>query len=102
MMIPPLSGLSWRVPLMVPLLIAAAIVDASAAPSDAGHYRRCLADSSANPAAALSDAESWAKSGGGVPAEHCAALALVNLQRYAEAAARLDGIAGGRAKLDAA
>src|SRR5471032_840843 len=66
------------------------------APSDSAHYRRCLEDSSANPALALADAEAWAKSGGGVPAEHCAALALVGLKRYAEAGARLDRIAGGR------
>ena len=93
----------WRLPLIAPLLIAVMVETAPAAPSDAGHYRRCLADSSANPAAALSDAEGWAKSGGGgVPAEHCAALALVSLQRYGEAAARLDAIAGSRAKLDAA
>ena len=97
----PLSRLPRRSFLMAPFLIVAMTAGASAAPSDAGHYRRCLADSSTNPAAALSDAESWAKSGGGVPAEHCAALALVNLKRYAEAAGKLDGIAGGRAKLDA-
>src|SRR2546421_12349475 len=84
------------------LLIAGSATVASAAPSDAGRYRRCLADSSANPGAALSDADSWIKSGGGAPAEHCAALALVSLKRYAEAAGRLDGIAGGRAKLDTA
>jgi tetratricopeptide (TPR) repeat protein len=67
-----------------------------AAPADASRYRRCMADSSANPAAALSDAEGWTKSGGGVPAEHCAALSLIALKRYGEAAARLDRIAGGR------
>ena len=67
---------------------------------DSVHYRRCLADSSANPALALADAESWTKSGGGVPAQHCAALALVSLKRYAEAGTRLDQIAGGRAALD--
>ena len=64
------------------------------------HYHRCLADSSANPAAALADAENWIKAGGGVPAEHCAALSLVNLKRYSEAGARLDRIASGRAILD--
>lgn len=74
---------------------------AAAAPSDAGHYRRCLADADANPAAALADGEAWAKSGGGVPAEHCAAVALVNLKRYAEAGTRLDRVAGSQAKLDA-
>ncbi|HEX4636323.1 MAG TPA: hypothetical protein VH189_09085, partial [Rhizomicrobium sp.] len=74
----------------------------TAAETAAGHYRRCLADSNANPTLALSDAEAWARSGGGVPAEHCAALALVNLKRYAEAGSRLDKIAGGRETLDVA
>ena len=62
-----------------------AAIGSSAPPTDRAHYRRCLADSSANPAIALSDAEAWIKSGGGVPAEHCAALALVTLKRYPDA-----------------
>ncbi len=90
----------WRsVWLALPLVLGCGF--AKAAPSDAGHYRRCLADSNDNPTIALADAEAWAKAGGGVPAEHCAALALVSLKRYAEAGARMDKIAGGRAKLDA-
>lgn len=64
--------------------------------SDSAHYRGCLSAANLNPTGAFSDAESWAKSGGGVPAQHCAALALVNLKRYAEAATRLDHIAAGR------
>jgi tetratricopeptide (TPR) repeat protein len=83
------------------LIFAMAALPVGAAETGAGHYRRCLADSNANPALALGDAEAWSKSGGGVPAEHCAALALVNLKRYAEAGNRLDKIAGGGAKLDA-
>jgi tetratricopeptide (TPR) repeat protein len=73
-----------------------AAVGAARTPPDSAHYRRCLNDSSANPAAALADAQAWAKSGGGVPADHCAALALVSLKRYPEAGAQLDKIAGGR------
>lgn len=69
---------------------------AQGGPSDSAHYRRCLADSNANPTIALTDAESWAKSGGGVPAQHCAALALVTLKRYVEAGARLDKMAADR------
>jgi len=68
--------------------------------SDSAHYRGCMAASSANPQGALADAENWVRSGGGVPAEHCAASALFNLKRYAEAGTRLDRIAGGPAKLD--
>ena len=84
---------------LLPLAARAAIGSAAPA-SERAHYRRCLADSSANPTIALGDAEAWVKSGGGVPAEHCAALALVALKRYAEAGTRLDSIASGRQRLD--
>jgi tetratricopeptide (TPR) repeat protein len=69
--------------------------------SDSAHYRTCLAAASGgNPAFALGDAEAWTKSGGGIPARHCAALALVGLKRYAEAGTRLDKIARDRAVPD--
>lgn len=73
---------------------------AGAATSDSVHYRRCMAVAVTDPQAALSDAEGWARAGGGVPAEHCAASALFNLKRYADAAKRLDRAAGNPAKLD--
>jgi tetratricopeptide (TPR) repeat protein len=77
---------------------------ASARPaSDSAHYRECLtAASSRNPAFALGDAEAWAKAGGGIPARHCAALALVSLKRYAEAGVALDKLAADRAVPDVA
>ena len=84
------------------LMVIAPATGVLAAPSDAGHYRRCLADTNTNPTAALADAEAWSKSGGNAPAEHCAALALVNLKRYGEAGSRLDKIAGGGGTLDVA
>jgi tetratricopeptide (TPR) repeat protein len=77
-------------------LAASAAIGTARAPSDSVHYRSCLSASNLNPAAALTDAEAWAKSGGGVPAQHCAALSLVTLKRYAEAGARLDHIAADR------
>jgi tetratricopeptide (TPR) repeat protein len=76
--------------------VAQAAVGTARPPSDSARYRRCLADSNANPTIALADAQAWAKSGGGVPAGHCTALALVGLKRYAEAGAQLDKIAGSR------
>jgi tetratricopeptide (TPR) repeat protein len=95
------TGIAFLV-LFAPAAMPPANAAVGAAPmlGDATHYRRCLAQSSANPVAALTDAEAWAKSGGDVPAQHCAALALVNLKRYPEAGARLDKIAGGPDKLD--
>lgn len=69
--------------------------------SDSAHYRTCLtAASGTNPAFALGDAEGWAKSGGGIPARHCAALALVGLKRYGEAGTLLDKLAADRAVPD--
>lgn len=79
------------------LILPASLAQAAVrGPSDSAHYRRCQIDSSANPAMALTDAEAWEKAGGGVPAQHCAALALVSLKRYAEAGSLLDKIAAAR------
>ena len=89
----------WLHALAIALFLALP-ASASAALPDSAHYRRCLANTSANPAAALVDAEAWVKAGGAIPAEHCAALAMLNLRRYGDAAARLDRIAGGRDALD--
>ena len=89
-----------RAPILSVVLLLTVSVAVGAQPG-AGHYRRCLAQAETNPAAALADAEAWVKSAGGVPAEHCAAVALVSLKRYAEAGNRLDKIAGGQGRLDA-
>jgi tetratricopeptide (TPR) repeat protein len=67
-----------------------------AATPDPQHYRLCLNTSASNPTAALIDAETWAKAGGGVPAQHCGAVALVGLKRYAEAGTRLDKLASAK------
>ncbi len=83
------------------VLSAQAAVGTARPPSDSQHYRLCMAAGGSNPAAALADAEAWMKSGGGVPAQHCAALALVGLKRYAEAGARLDKVAADKAVPDA-
>ena len=90
------SALLCCLSLMTWPLIAWAAIGTQHGPSDSAHYRSCLSAANLNPSAALSDAESWTKSGGGVPAQHCAALALVTLKRYAEAGQRLDHIAADR------
>ena len=53
-------------------------------------YRDCLSLANLNPTAALGVAAEWTKNKGGAPASHCTAMALVELKRYPEAAARLD------------
>jgi tetratricopeptide (TPR) repeat protein len=70
-----------------------AALPARAADDDAAHYTRCMSQAGANAAAALADATAWSKAGGGAPAAHCAARALVGLKRYGEAAAKLDALA---------
>ncbi len=58
-------------------------------------YEHCLSLANLNPVAALGVAAEWSKANGGGPAEHCMAIALVELKRYPEAGARLDAL--GRA-----
>jgi tetratricopeptide (TPR) repeat protein len=67
--------------------IAANIKDRTA---DKARYDHCLGTAALNPAAALGLAGEWTRQNGGVPAQHCMAVALVGLKRYPEAAARLD------------
>lgn len=56
-------------------------------------YDRCLAQAKADPQAAYATALDWFDKGGGLPARHCAALALLGLSAYDEAAARLEALA---------
>jgi tetratricopeptide (TPR) repeat protein len=97
---------SWHDPPMLrPLtlfVLLAAMGPAAAAPpnliaraADKLHYDNCLAEANLNPAAALGVANKWMEQRGGPPAQHCAAMALVGLKRYPEAARRLDEL--GRA-----
>jgi len=70
-------------------------------------YQTCVAAIDMNAAEAFDMALAWRDRGGGVPAEHCAALALIALDEAAEAAFRLGTLAArndagdgpGRAKL---
>jgi len=76
------------------LLLSLAFVTTArfAAGDEAGEARRyadCTAQAGAAPAAALDAARAWEAEGGGGPARHCAALALIGLDRPAEAAQRL-------------
>ena len=63
------------------------------AEADAATYDRCLKLAKQNPGAAQSLAQTWHEQGGAHPADHCAAVALVGLKRYKEAATRLEALA---------
>ena len=56
-------------------------------------YDRCLALARQKPQAAFDAALIWRDGGGGAPARHCIAVALVNLKHYGEAAYKLDALA---------
>ncbi len=91
-----LAALLAALPVTLAVRPSAAQTDAA----EAAQYRACLAKTETNPDAAYDDALVWRDRGGGVPAQHCAAVALVALGKYAEAATRLAGLAdtpGGRA-----
>ncbi len=92
---PPKRANSAALLLALPLLVAAAPskppVVRIGPPSQ--QYDACLAQARRDPGAALETAEAWRESGGGFPAQHCAAIALIGLKRYGQAAQRLEELA---------
>lgn len=64
--------------------------------ADAARYERCLSQISFNPEAALEAALEWVGDGGGAPAKHCHAIALIATGHAGEAAARLETLAKAR------
>lgn len=53
-----------------------------------------------NPQRAYDQAMGWRDVGGGFPADHCAAVALIGLKRYPEAATKLQILAGAMMQAD--
>lgn len=60
---------------------------------DAQRYAKCMAQARDNPEQAFETALGWQSLGGGDPAQHCIAAALMSLKIYHEAAARFESIA---------
>ena len=56
-------------------------------------YEVCMAQAREDPAAAFARAGTWQSEGGGDPARHCAAVALIELGQHEEAARRLEALA---------
>ena len=67
------------------------VLDHSSLPGR-NRYDRCLALARSDAEQALKVAIAWNNAGGDGAAGHCTAVALVELKRYPEAAARLDGL----------
>lgn len=88
--------------MIFPLLASALLAAPAAAQStryQQAKYEKCLALVDENPDKAFDMAIEWRDNGGQMPARHCAALALIELKLYPEAAARLEelAVAPGRA-----
>lgn len=73
--------------LLVPDAFAAERVD------DATRYAECMAQARKNPEQAFETALGWQSLGGGDPAQHCIAAALMSLKIYHEAATRFESLA---------
>ncbi|HLY07141.1 MAG TPA: hypothetical protein VKR31_15455 [Rhizomicrobium sp.] len=71
----------------------AALLASETAVEQNAAYEHCLASVKRDPAAALTEAEQWSTERGGAASLHCAALALVELKRYPEAAQALENAA---------
>src|ERR1700744_2209341 len=79
-----------------PVLVCMALTAPALSAETAGQrYVSCLRTANLDPGRALTLAREWSKAKGGAPADHCAAVSLVELKRYPEAATRLDAL--GRA-----
>ena len=60
---------------------------------EAAHYGDCMAGTRTDPEAAFDDAVTWQGLGGGAPASHCRAAALMGIGHYKEAAQGLEHLA---------
>ena len=69
---------------------------------DSQHYERCLSEAHADPQHGYDDAASWRNLGGGFPAQHCMAVALIGLHKYDQAATQLESLANAMMMADPA
>jgi tetratricopeptide (TPR) repeat protein len=71
-----------------------AVNPAPAMPADpAEHYAACMDLAKKHPADGWEASLAWAGEGGGEPAKHCGAVALIGLKQFGEAAMRLEDLA---------
>lgn len=77
--------------------VLTAVAPAFGQSADESEYAACLKLLDHDAEAAFESALAWRDVGGGAPARHCAALALVRLGRPAEAATRLEALAADMA-----
>lgn len=88
----------YRLFLLLLLLPALLPLPGTAGVSGIDHkqqYRACITLTYREPWQAFERAENWAGLGGGAPARHCAAMALLEAKQYDRAAQRLEALAAG-------
>ena len=68
--------------------------------ADSSRYQRCLNQIPLNAQAAIEAALTWAGEGGGAPAKHCHALALIASGQAQDGAVRLEALAKARGSHD--
>lgn len=87
--------MGWRAALVAMVLcLGATALRAQSAPVDhSREYRACMHLAAFDPEEAFEGALAWRSQGGGEPARHCAAAALIGLGHYEEAARRLEALA---------
>ncbi len=76
------------------VVLAAPAARAQDAAAGRARYLACTALADRTPESALDEAVQWRDEGGGAPARHCMALALIRMGKFADAAAELDTLAG--------
>lgn len=87
--------------LLAVLLTAVAALPAAAQVFDGPQaYQACLAIAKNNPEQGWEEAIGWQSLGGGEAARHCAAVALIGLKKYGEAATRLETLANESTRED--
>lgn len=91
-----------RITVLAAALGAGALLGAGGAAAQSGQYAECLNKAQNEPAAAREYAAQWQAVGGGAPARHCAAIALIGLGAEIRAAEILTEIGSGEADLAAA
>jgi tetratricopeptide (TPR) repeat protein len=82
-----------RLLLITTCLLTTVAAHAQTAGMQSPAYQECTSLATSNPAQALTKAEAWLKIDSGIAAQHCRAMALFGLRRFAEAG---DGLAAVR------
>ncbi len=80
-------------PILFLTLVSALLPGIAAAQDESARYSACIRMTHSDPDTAFDRAIAWRDDGGGMPARHCAALALIGLRLYEEGATRLEELA---------